>query len=175
MTEWWKKIRAALGVGVTWGAFWGLFGGVLGFVMGATQVGIGAALDVALLFARQHAMLGLVGGASFATLLRLAEGRRSFAELSIPRFAAWGALGGLLIGAGWEALMGLQYGVGLSGIAVQTVVVSGLLGSVSAAGSLAVARDAEDRELLDESDQTAAVGLSDQEKAGLLGDPSTTG
>ena len=44
------------------------------------------------------AIPGFLGGAVFSAVLRIAEGRRRFDELSLPRFGAWGAVTGLLLG-----------------------------------------------------------------------------
>ena len=42
-------------------------------------------------------VLGMIGGTIFSTVLSLTEGRRSFHQLSLPRFVVWGALGGLVL------------------------------------------------------------------------------
>ncbi len=44
------------------------------------------------------AIPGFVGGVVFAFLLWIAEGRRRFDELSLPRFGLWGAAVGALLG-----------------------------------------------------------------------------
>ena len=41
---------------------------------------------------------GFVGGVIFSVVLGVAGRRRRFEELSLPRFAAWGAAGGVLLG-----------------------------------------------------------------------------
>jgi hypothetical protein len=43
------------------------------------------------------AVPGFVGGACFSVVLGIAGRRRRFEDLSLSRFAAWGALGGLLL------------------------------------------------------------------------------
>ena len=45
------------------------------------------------------ATMGFVGGTMFSTILGIAEGRRRFDQMSLPRFAGWGAVGGLLLSA----------------------------------------------------------------------------
>jgi hypothetical protein len=103
------------------------------------------------------AVPGFFGGALFSTVLGIAGRRRRFDELSLPRFAAWGAVGGLLLDLVPAALVA----VGLAslrpdlGLWQLTAIISGpliLLGAASASGSLMVARRAEDRELLEASD-----------------------
>lgn len=151
-----KRIRGALGVGLTWAAVWGMFGAVLGIVMGFPEFGF----DVALFFAWRDAGMGFVGGATFASLLRLAEGRRRFDELRLPRFAAWGGLGGFIIGAGYLGAWWLLSGIGPDAAAVQWLATPTLLGAASASGSLALARAADETQLLEEGAETAGIGLS---------------
>ena len=170
MRSWLKRIRATIGVGLTWAAVWGLVGGLIGLIMGFADFGF----DVALFFARQHAALGFVGGATFAAMLRLTEGRRRFDELRIPKFAAWGGLGGFLIGAGYVGAWWILAGAGVDAADAQWVATATLLGAGSAAGSLAIARVADDRQLLEAGGETADVGLSPDEKRKLLGDPDVT-
>jgi hypothetical protein len=87
--------------------------------------------------------LGFVCGTIFSVVLRLTEGRRKFDELTLPRFATWGGIAGLLLGG--LAAMTTFAGPGLQPLsdAIATGVAA-LLGAGSAAGSLAIARHAED-------------------------------
>ena len=39
-------------------------------------------------------VMGFIGGVAFSLVLGIAEGRRRFDQMSLPRFAAWGAGGG---------------------------------------------------------------------------------
>ena len=141
------------------GAVTGLITGVvLGFPLGGIAVN----------YAEMFGVLGFIGGTMFSILLRIAEGRRRFDQLSIPRFAAWGAVGGLSLG-----MLGVTLGlVGLGGITPLTVAVvgaAGLLGAGSAASSLALARKADDQELLAAGQVAADVGLTEAETRDLLG------
>ena len=171
MRSWLKRIRATIGVGVTWAVGWGLSGGLMWLIMTAAEYGI----DVALFLGRQYAVVGFLGGVTFSAVLRLTEGQRRFGELRIPRFAAWGALGGFLIGAGYSGVMTVLFGGVWFGAALgQWVAVTTLMGAGSAAGSLAIARLADDRQLLEEGAQTVDVGLSREERRQLLGDPDLT-
>ncbi len=43
------------------------------------------------------AMCGFAGGTAFSVVLSVTEGRRRFDEMSLLRFAAWGAVGGFLL------------------------------------------------------------------------------
>ena len=83
MTKWWKRIRAAMGIGLTWAAAWFAAGMALLFV-----VGFGAA-DVP--FPLFFGLLGFLAGTTFAGILGLVAGKRRFDQMSLPRFAGWGA------------------------------------------------------------------------------------
>jgi hypothetical protein len=164
--DWFRRIRGAIGMGLTWAAGWMPVGALLGLTLtiigldpqGATQFW-GAA--------KVFAVLGFLGGSIFGTVVGLAEGRRRFDQLSLPRFAMWGALGGLLLGVGGLQVLG---GIRLHTFDMFAVGATTLLGMVSAAGTLMLARRAEDKRLLEAGDEIAAVGLTDQESRQLLGD-----
>jgi hypothetical protein len=117
------------------------------------------------------AALGFLGGAIFSGVLRIAAGRRRFDELSLPRFGAWGAAGGLVLGAlavaGWQLDAG--FGPVLWSRAAAMIGSVTLLSAASASGSLALARMAEERELLDASADAAEVGLTAGEEQKRLG------
>ena len=92
MKKWFRRIRAALGMGAIWGIIWGLVGG---FVMEGIVDPNGEIGDMWPPF---FAMLGFAGGMLFSVILWISEGRRRFDELSLPRLTGLGALGGLLMG-----------------------------------------------------------------------------
>ena len=159
MRKWLHRVRGAIGLGLTWAAAWFGVGvvflsGLLVFGLSPVGIGLAAVVINSLLLA----VFGFVGGAAFATVLGITEGRRRFDEMSLPRFAVWGAVGGLLTsvlvggGGGWFILETLVF------VSVVT-----LMGAGSAAGSLALARRAEDRELLESGEE--ALGLLKGEAA----------
>ena len=164
MNRWLKRIRGAVGIGLTWAVVWGGVGAILRFVVGVIS---GAPFDelatgVFGVFST-FAILGFVGGVAFSTVLVIAEDRRRFDEMSLPRFAGWGAVGGLLLAAlmftvGWGSTPGDAIFMGIMP----------LLGARSAARSLALARRADDRELLDAGADVADIGLTEEEKRELL-------
>ncbi len=135
MRKWARRIRGAIGMGVTWGATWSAVGMIPRWVFG-----FNADAPFPLIFG----VFGFLAGVTFAVMLALTEGRRRFDQLSLPRFAGWGALGGLLLAAifakavslGWEDVLA---------VAPTFAVAS----AVCASGSLAVARRAVRRELSD--------------------------
>jgi len=162
MKKWLKRIRGAVGMGLSWAVVWGGAGTILGVVSAVLGLdptsGIGS-------FAILGAIAGFIAGASFSTVLGITEGRRRFDEMSLPRFAFWGALGGLLL-SGWLTAIGV-----LSSEAHIIVLTYGgfpLLGAGCAAGSLALARRADDSELLDAGADVADIGLTEEEKSALL-------
>jgi len=166
-----RRIRGAVGMGVTWAIGWSPVGALLGLVMGVGVLA-GSGFGLGTIVARYVALfatLGFFGGTIFSSVVRIAEGRRKFAELSSGRFAAWGALGGLILG-----VLAVTAGIlGLGGLTPLTATVAGaasLLGAGSAAGSLALARRAEDQALLEAGSGIDDVGLSEDETRELLGD-----
>ena len=98
MTLWARRIRAAIGIGLTWGAT-GFGAGVLL----ARLPGFTSDLPFALLFAP----LGFLAGIVFSGTLAFA-GRRGFARMSLSRFAGWGGVSGLLLSGGIVAVAALR-------------------------------------------------------------------
>jgi hypothetical protein len=155
MTKWTRRIRGAIGMGLTWAAGWALFG----LLIGVTSLLLPGVFDP--FFEVFDAPLpalaipGFVGGALFSIVLGIAGRDRKFSELSVPGFAAWGALGGLLLTLFPFALvaMGLASMDGSVHSTGQLIAAVGgpfvLLSAVSAAGSLVLARRAKDRAVLD--------------------------
>lgn len=140
MKKWLKRIRGALVMGLTWGLIWAPAGVLIGMVvdpdgaMDEPWIAIGA-------------YPGFLCGVVFSAVLIIAARHRRFEELSLSRFAAWGALAGVLV-----ALLPIAAAVAdtgrapwlLGGVLIGALTV---LGAASAAGSLALARKAEQRAL----------------------------
>ena len=139
MRKWLRRIRGAVLMGLTWAAVWAPVGVLIGMTVDPD-----GSMDE--MWVAVGAYPGFLGGVVFATVLGIAGSRRRFDELSLPRFAAWGAMAGLLVGA-------LPFAVGestaelpvwlLGVVAIGSIT---LLSAASAAGSLALARMAEKRE-----------------------------
>jgi hypothetical protein len=155
MKKWLRRIRGAIGMGLTWAAAW--FGAGLILLL---VVGFGAA-DVP--FPIFFGLLGFLAGATFSGVLGIVEGRRRFDQMSLSRFAAWGGVGGLLL-SGILVLV-----TGLGGEFLVLGPVFALAGAGCATGTLALARRAEQRELLDAGADVAEVGLTEGEAQELLG------
>jgi len=159
MKKWGRRIRGAIGMGLTWGAAW--FGA--GILL-ARVPGFYSDLPFALLFAP----LGFVTGIIFSGILVVSERGRSFARMSLPRFAGWGAVGGLLLSGIFVAGAALRGGA-LWGEFLVFGPALAISGAVCAAGSLAMAKRAERRELPGPSGNPAEAELTEDEKRELLG------
>ncbi len=158
MKKWLQRIRGVLGTALTWAVAWFGVGTILFsfWVFGDPAAGFGLAAVVAVVAgASTFASLGFIGGAIFSTVLWITEGRRRFDQMSLPRFASWGASGGLLMSV---FFLSTQTGGSLLGTVIVSSVLT-VLGAGSAAGSLALARKSEDKELLEAGEE--ALGLTE--------------
>ncbi len=81
-----RRLRGAVGVGLTWALGWGLVGALLGLVQLPGWVGFGHASFLG------FALVGLLSGGAFSVALEIAGFRRTFDEMSLPLFAVGGAL-----------------------------------------------------------------------------------
>jgi hypothetical protein len=173
--NWLRRIRGAVGMGITWAVGWAI-----------TGVGIGVAslltpfLPWDVFFRYIDAPLpalavpGFVGGLLYSIVLGVAGRHRRFDELSMSRTALWGALGGLLL-AFFPSLL-VVVGLATLGrpdasLVLLTAIVAPpfmLFGAASAAGTLMIARHAE-RRALGAGDDVADIRLTDPEKRELFG------
>ena len=154
MGKWMRRIRGAIGMGFTWGAAWSVAGLVPRWLFGFNP-------DVP--FPLVFGVLGFIAGVMFSGLLMLTEGRRGFEQLTLPRFAAWGAVGGFLLSAIFTRAASLGWADALA-IAPAFAVAS----AICASGSLALARRAGMRELRGISRDSAETKLIDHETRKLL-------
>src|SRR5437660_854640 len=137
-----RRIRGAIGMGFTWAAAWFAAGLVPRWVFG-----VYTDAPLPLVFG----LFGLLAGVVFSGVLALTEGRRRFDQMSLPRFAGWGAMGGLVLSALFAKAASLGWGDVLA-LAPTLAVAS----AVCASGSLALARRAVRRELPDSRGDGAA-------------------
>lgn len=163
-----RRIRGALGMGMIWAAGGWLVGGLIELIYNIVPgFPLGPLVDI---WPMALAVVGFVAGGTAATVIAIAGRKRRFDELSLPGFTAWGALGGALLG-------GLALAAGFAApmipelwLRATLVVGTTALGSAAAAaGTLALARMGDDRELLAASEDVAEVGLSARERKDLLG------
>lgn len=169
MRTWIRRIRGALGMGLTW-AVTGFIAGVgIELIHNIWPNPLGAAVDI---WPAALAYPGFFGGVAFSVVLGIAGRRRRFDELSLPRVAAWGAVGGLVVSLIPAALIALGLAspnVPLWQITLALAVPFTAGGAVAASGSLALARISEDQELLEGRRDVADVGLTEAEERELLG------
>ena len=150
MGTWLRRIRGAIGMGVLWAAVWFAAGSVPRWVFG-----VNTDAPLPLVFG----LFGLIAGMVFSAVLALTEGRRSFDQMSVSRFAVWGAMSGLMLSALFAKAGSLGWGDVLA-LAPTLAVAS----AVSASGSLAMARRAVRQELPDSRGNTAEVELTDEKR-----------
>lgn len=163
MKKWLRRIRGAIGMGLTWAAAWGVAGTItmLGFLLVT-----GSRPDAP--FPLMFGVFGFVAGVIFSGVLGLVEGRRRFDQMSLPRFAAWGAIGGFLLSATFVLAVSLAGDPAFLWYLVVVGPVFAVAAAGSAAGSLALARRAQDRALLETTDDLTVVGLSEGEAREVL-------
>ncbi len=182
--KWLKRVRGVVGTGLIWAAGWSPIGAVVGLVVGVVVGEVG--LGVVALYVWYFAALGFIYGVMFMFFTRLKlkeEGRkeygidevRRFDEMSFPRVVG---IGGMLAGAAFSAMF-LSTGDPLSEFLLSigdpptlrwlVIGLGALLGAGSAAGSLALARRAHDRELLEDGADVADIGLTEEETREQLG------
>ena len=171
--RWLRRLRGAVGMGLTWAVGWTVVGMTLMILADRLVPGFDA--DVVDLWIPVFAYPGFLTGVTFSTVLGIAERRRKLHELSIRRCGLWGAIGGALV----ALLPAVPLGIGLATTGAPprlvVMVVSwivgpiALLGAGSAAGSLALARRADKRELLEAGESPANGRLAADETTQLLG------
>ena len=148
-----RRIRGVIGMGLTWGAAWCAVGTLPRWVFG-----VNADAPFPLIFG----VLGFLAGVTFSGVLVLTEGRRRFDQMSLPRFAGWGAVGGLLLSAVFARAASLDWGDVLA-----VAPTFALASAVCATGSLALARRAVRGELPDSTGDTAEAVRGDYEERQL--------
>jgi hypothetical protein len=148
-----KRIRGAIGMGLTWAAGWAVFGVLIGISsrLFPNLVPWDAFFNVFDAPLPALAVPGFIGGALFSIVLGIDGRGRKFSDLSVPAFAAWGAFGGLML----SLLPALLVALGLASrgedgtlgtwqLTVMIAIPLVLLSAISAAVSLIVARLGED-------------------------------
>lgn len=131
MQGWLRRVRGAIGMGFTWAVAWGIVGTLPRLVLGFNP-------DAP--FPIIFGVLGFVAGIAFSVLVMVTERRRSLDQISLPRFAGWGAVGGLVLSGVFAKLASLAW----TDIAMIAPTFAAAC-AVCASGSLALARRAEPR------------------------------
>ena len=101
-----RRLRGAIGMGFTWAIAWSLVGVLPRWILGYNP-------DAP--FPIIFGALGFVAGVTFAGVLSLTERRRRFEQMSLARFAGWGAVGGLVLSAVFAKAASLSWGDVLAG------------------------------------------------------------
>jgi hypothetical protein len=135
LLRWLKRLRGAIGMGLTWAIGWFIAGMAFALVVGPGTD------DVPLPI--RFGLVGFLSGITFSGVLGVLERRRGFDQMSLPRFAGWGAVGGLVL----FGLFAMTAGPG--GEPLVFAPLFALAGAGSATGTLALARKAGGRESLD--------------------------
>jgi hypothetical protein len=130
-----RLLRGALGMGVTWALGWFGAGMLLRPILGVGTDDV----PLPIVFG----MIGFFSGVTFSGVLGLVGGGRRFEEMSLGRFAAWGAAGGLLV----FGILAVTAGPGGEPLVLAPILA--LAGAGSAAGTLSLARKAEEPRLLE--------------------------
>lgn len=148
-----RRIRGGVGMGLTWALVWAPVAVLIGLLVDPD-----GSMDE--MWPAIGAYPGLLGGVVFSIVLAIAARRHRLEDLSLPRVAAWGAAAGLPVGV-------LPFTIGettterplwlLATVVVGTIT---LLSAVSAAGSLALARRAQQRALPGAGADAARVGIA---------------
>src|SRR4051794_13770955 len=141
-------------MGLLWGAAWGAAGMVPRWLFGFNT-------DVP--FPIVFGALGFLAGVTFFGILVLTEGRRTFDQMSLPRFAGWGAVGGFLLSGLFTRVASLGWGDVLAIAPTFT-----LASALCASASLTLARRAEKRELSDVHGERGNAKLTDDQKRRLI-------
>ena len=172
-----RRLRAALGIGLTWALGWGAVGGFSFTLVWLAlepyqrgRLGWADGLSTCIMATIISATLGMVAGVSFATVLGAAERKGSVDQLSVRRITLGAGIGsfGLYL-AGSVALEGLTPFLS-GGIAFVTGTLFGAgvftaLGATSAAVTLRLAQrasvgPAEESIVLPGNRETKSLGTS---------------
>jgi hypothetical protein len=156
MRKWLRRIRAAVTMGLIWAVPWAVVAVLIGMVVDPD-----GSMDE--MWPAIGAYPGFLGGVLFSIVLSIAERHRRLGELSARRFAAWGAVAGLVIGTLPFMLGSPSSEIDVARLATVVIGSITLMGAVSAAGSLALARRAEKREMLRAGADAGDMRLRDGE------------
>lgn len=140
-----RRLRGALGMGLIWGAAW--FAGGMAIMLTSLLLTGSTGADVP--YPVGFGALGFIAGVGFSGVVSLVGGRRRFDELSIPRFAGWGGIGGLLFSVLFVTVVTVFDDPTFFENLVFLGPIFTAIGAGTAGGALAVARKAEDGELLE--------------------------
>lgn len=143
-TNWLRRIRGAVGMGLVWGAVWAAVG-----ALKAVLVDPNGSMDALWVGPPVGVFPGFVGGLIFSVVLAIAAAPRKLHELSVSRVGVWGAMVGFLLGFLPLAINEPPNEFPVWLVAAVVIGSLSLMGAISAAGSLALARRAKRREVFE--------------------------
>lgn len=130
MKKWMSGIRGAVAMVLLWMIGWGVgFGGLIEAFIDPH----GELVDI---WPAVMGIAGIITGVAFCVVYRIAEGRRSFDEVPLARFAVWGVLAGLALGA-LAVWIGVPNDIAIDQPYVRPIAVSTLVGITTALGVVA--------------------------------------
>lgn len=137
-----RTLRGTLSTSALWGVTWSVIGAGIGAVLGLADPGLWVYGNPVLDWALGMGAYGLLSGGAFAGIMTLGESRKSILELSLPRVALWGVLGGAVVPLFFGAAGMFAAGTTVADV-IGAMVVTAFLGGSFASGSVAMARQAE--------------------------------
>ncbi|MGH7711059.1 MAG: hypothetical protein ACREOG_07225 [Gemmatimonadaceae bacterium] len=130
MQRWLSGFRGTALMVLVWTVGWGVgFGGLIEAFVDPH----GELVDI---WPAAMGFSGAIGGAVLSTLIRFAERRRRFDEISIPRFTTWGVVTGLVLGV-LAIAIGLTSDIAIDTPLVRPVAPSVLIGIATGLGAVA--------------------------------------
>jgi hypothetical protein len=126
-----RRLRGAIGMGIFWALGGAFLGGLIELLdnIGVEWIWI----DGVDMWIPLFAIPGFFGGIAFSLVLGIAGHHRKFEELSLPKFTAWGALSGLILG-------GIALALGINIPVLFVLAAPALFCATAATGTLALAR-----------------------------------
>lgn len=156
--RWLRRLRGALGTGITWAFGWGVAGIGIGVTSLLTPfLPWDAFFEVFDAPLPALAMPGFFGGVLYAIVVGIAGRQQRFEDLTVGRVARWGALGGALLSCVPSVLVALGFATVNpdKALPLPFPLVFGppfaLLGAASAAVTFLIARRARGRPAFDTS------------------------
>lgn len=169
MKRWLRRIRGALGLGLIWFAVGFGIGAVIELIHNVWPNPVGGAVDI---WPAVLGYPGFLGGVAFSVVLGIVGRRRRFDQLSLPGVAGAGALGGALVALVPAAMVLVGLATPNEPVWKITAALMGpfsIGGAAAAAGTLVLARRADDRERLGVDREVEEAGLTREESRELLG------
>ncbi len=157
MRKWLRRMRGTVLMGLTWALIWAPVGLLIGMIVDPD-----GAMDEPWILV--GTLPGFLAGVIFSVVLGVAARRHKLDDLSVAQVGGWGALAGLLLGL-LPLLLG-DHGPDKPRVLPLDLVIVGaitLLSTISAAGSLVLARKAARPELTEGSANMSSFAAAEGE------------